>query len=792
MSSYETSSPSIEQVRLYLIRPPSSRCTCRNCTSWFSVAEYSRTGTLTSPKETAPFQIARIAVHAPSQCPRPSGGSADSQRRPGRAARDPLDGDLLRGPGPALGADVVETAPVRARVPDTEPMTDRATAGPAGGPSIPAAPTGLEVRVLGGLELVVDGRPVALRGRVRRRLVLTLLAGPGAVSAEDLVEGLWPDRAVDDTSVNAVHAHVSRLRRLLDPSGSGRGAVWLASEGSRYRLVPTRLDAEDLERRISGAEALVATDPAAARALLADALAATLPPVTEDLPAWEVLAGHWRMRWRHAEETWADLVVRSPESAARADDLLALARAEPTREVRWALAMRALALAGRQAEALAAYREAREVLLEEVGVEPGSDLRLTHEAVLRQAQLTRVGWEAAPGAGPRAADELHRARGRAGPARRPRRPAPGRHRPRPRRDGQEPARRRVGHPVGSRRLDALGRPARRGPRPRRPPGRPPAGAGPGRRQPAHEPGGRRRVDGAAARPRRPRRRRPGGRVGLGRRRHPDDGPAPAHRPHDVAPTARGHRRAARPPRPAGAGGRRAARRPAAGRSRRDRRRGRAAQRRGAAGRRGARPGAADAARRCGRRRPPRGRPRRGARPVGGRRRGVRGARSPPRRGDPRPRPQPAAGARRPRPAPGAARARRLLARRDRAAPGPRRPPGAAPPRPPAGARRRGDRPGTGAPRRPTGPSPAGCSPTCPPSTARRPTGAGSGSSATSRPTSTPCSAGSPPTTPTRLLIGGRAAGLVVGLVRAVGHRAALGAHRPRGRRGGRRAGRAAG
>ena len=63
MSSYDTSSPSIEQVRLYLIRPPSSRCTWRNCTSWFSVAEYSRTGTLTRPKETAPFQIARMAVH---------------------------------------------------------------------------------------------------------------------------------------------------------------------------------------------------------------------------------------------------------------------------------------------------------------------------------------------------------------------------------------------------------------------------------------------------------------------------------------------------------------------------------------------------------------------------------------------------------------------------------------------------------------------------------------------------------------------------------------------------------
>src|SRR4051794_17659436 len=42
------------------MRPPSSRCTCRNCTSWFSVAEYSRIGTFTRPKDTAPFQIARI------------------------------------------------------------------------------------------------------------------------------------------------------------------------------------------------------------------------------------------------------------------------------------------------------------------------------------------------------------------------------------------------------------------------------------------------------------------------------------------------------------------------------------------------------------------------------------------------------------------------------------------------------------------------------------------------------------------------------------------------------------
>src|ERR1700754_2479485 len=60
MSAYATSSPSSEQTRWYLIRPPSLACTWRNDTSWDSVAAYSFTGTLTSPNETAPFQIARI------------------------------------------------------------------------------------------------------------------------------------------------------------------------------------------------------------------------------------------------------------------------------------------------------------------------------------------------------------------------------------------------------------------------------------------------------------------------------------------------------------------------------------------------------------------------------------------------------------------------------------------------------------------------------------------------------------------------------------------------------------
>src|SRR3954470_24647072 len=65
MSAYATSSPSIEQTRWYLIRPPSLACTCRKEMSWLSVAEYSLTGTLTSPNDTAPFQIARMCPPYP-------------------------------------------------------------------------------------------------------------------------------------------------------------------------------------------------------------------------------------------------------------------------------------------------------------------------------------------------------------------------------------------------------------------------------------------------------------------------------------------------------------------------------------------------------------------------------------------------------------------------------------------------------------------------------------------------------------------------------------------------------
>src|SRR4051794_39707797 len=101
MSEYSTSSPSIEQNRLYLIRPPSAACTWLKRMSLSSVAEYSFTLMLTNPKETAPFQIDRM-LSAPVRPPprqdrqdrrvRP-GGRSDGARRPSRVTATALFSD---------------------------------------------------------------------------------------------------------------------------------------------------------------------------------------------------------------------------------------------------------------------------------------------------------------------------------------------------------------------------------------------------------------------------------------------------------------------------------------------------------------------------------------------------------------------------------------------------------------------------------------------------------------------------------------------------------------------------
>ena len=239
------------------------------------------------------------------------------------------------------------------------------------------------VHVLGGLEVSVDGCPIDVRGGLRRRLLIALVAaGERPTSTDALAEALWGETHRRRDVANAVQAHVSRLRRLLDPTG-GRSAEWLESRPDGYVLHPDHLDLLELEARLSAAEGDATASPAAALAALGELLEQWADPVDEDLPAWDPLLRHWVLRRLGAEDLWADLASGYGRGDC-ADRILELARRDPVREVRWSLAMRALVHAGRQAEALAAFAEARRVLADEYGLEPGHELLLTQEAVLRQ------------------------------------------------------------------------------------------------------------------------------------------------------------------------------------------------------------------------------------------------------------------------------------------------------------------------------------------------------------------------------------------------------------------------
>lgn len=241
---------------------------------------------------------------------------------------------------------------------------------------------GLRVQVLGQLRVTVDGEPVPVRGKFRRRLVLALVAAATPLAAEELGDRMY-EPGEERESANAVHAHVSRFRRLIDPEGAGRGAQWLESVGGRYRLAADEVDLTAAEHALRDIEAGIDLDPRGACEALYLLLGSVAPAVPDDAPGWSDAARAWNLRLLGAQDTWSDLVVSAGDAAVHADAILALARAEPTREVRWSLAMRALARAGRQGDALAAYQEARHILHDELGIEPGAQLRYTHGAILR-------------------------------------------------------------------------------------------------------------------------------------------------------------------------------------------------------------------------------------------------------------------------------------------------------------------------------------------------------------------------------------------------------------------------
>ncbi|KRF01520.1 hypothetical protein ASG88_08665 [Nocardioides sp. Soil777] len=246
----------------------------------------------------------------------------------------------------------------------------------------------LHLHVLGELTATRDGAIVDLGGR-RQRAVLAGLIIPRdqVVPADRLIDCVWGDHPPANAT-GALQAYVSHLRRRLEPDATARqrdGVIARAGPGYVLRLAPDAVDAWEFEAAV---ESAAGQAPADAVCTLETALRLWRGPAYAD----------------YAGETWAEAEIgrltelralaRERLLATRLDlgeaqlvigDLEALVSEDPLREERWRLLALALYRAHRQAAALAALRRAREVLADELGVDPGPALRSLEAEVLAQS-----------------------------------------------------------------------------------------------------------------------------------------------------------------------------------------------------------------------------------------------------------------------------------------------------------------------------------------------------------------------------------------------------------------------
>jgi DNA-binding SARP family transcriptional activator len=241
----------------------------------------------------------------------------------------------------------------------------------------------LQFRVLGPLEALVEGRRVALGAPRQRALLALLLTEPNRmVPASRLVDTLWGEEP-PASAANLVQGAVSGLRKAL-----GRDAIETRGAGYAVRVEADALDLERFERLShAGGVALAEGGFDQAAALLGEALALWRGPALADLADEEGL-GSVAARLEEVRLLALERRLEADVERGRHADVLpeidALVREHPLREHGWRLRMLALYRSGRQAEALAAYREARATLVGELGIEPGLVLRELERAILAQ------------------------------------------------------------------------------------------------------------------------------------------------------------------------------------------------------------------------------------------------------------------------------------------------------------------------------------------------------------------------------------------------------------------------
>ncbi|MGY1638911.1 AfsR/SARP family transcriptional regulator [Geodermatophilus sp. SYSU D00742] len=266
----------------------------------------------------------------------------------------------------------------------------------------------MEIRVLGPIEVVVDGRVRSVPGAGERELLALLALSAGrVVGVPTLVEALWGE-TLPVSPGNALQVRVSRLRRALAAAGAPDALVVTRPPGYLLDVDRDRVDALRFTDRVAAARATADTDPAAATHRYREALALWRGPALAEFTD-AVWAGPETVRLTELQLAAREELVDQELAAGHHTDVLgeleALVAAHPLRERLHGRLMLALYRAGRQADALAAYQRARDVLDAELGVQPGPELRDLQEAVLQQrADLRAPVRSSTPDPSPRPAD----------------------------------------------------------------------------------------------------------------------------------------------------------------------------------------------------------------------------------------------------------------------------------------------------------------------------------------------------------------------------------------------------
>ncbi len=243
----------------------------------------------------------------------------------------------------------------------------------------------VQIGVLGPLMLTIAGHPISdIPGQERAILSLLAMRADRPVPVGEVARALWNDQ-LPKSSRKSVQVLVYRTRRRIERAVHAEMPALIDTEGESYRL---RVSADRVD--VLRFESLIAT----ARATVDQH--ATLDALDEALGLWRgdpvpdlddidvgdaVRARLGEMRLGAQEDRFEVLLGlgRHAEVIAEVESALA---AHPLRERRWAQLMTALYRSGRQADALRAYQRIRSTLIEELGIEPGPDLRRLEASII--------------------------------------------------------------------------------------------------------------------------------------------------------------------------------------------------------------------------------------------------------------------------------------------------------------------------------------------------------------------------------------------------------------------------